>query len=75
MWCFGEGIGWWSWLGGLWMLIVGGGLIALIIWGINRTTRNNNFTSKSSALDIAEKRYAQGEITKDEYEQYRKDLS
>ena len=75
MWCFGEGIGWWSWFGGLWMFILGGGLIALIVWGISRATRSSGLTSKSSALDIAEKRYAKGEITKDEYEQYIKDLS
>ena len=75
MWCLGEGVSWWPWFGGLWMFIFGGGLIALIVWGISTLTRQNSHASKNNALDIAEERYAKGEITKDEYEQYKKDLS
>ena len=74
MWCFGEGISWWPWLGGLWTLIIGGGLIALIVWGISRLTHQHGTVTKSSSLDIVGERYAKGEITKEEYEQYKKDL-
>jgi putative membrane protein len=75
MWCFGEGFGWWPWFGGLWMVIVGGGLIALIVWGVLRITRQNNSVTIKNALDVAKERYAKGEITKEEYDQLRKDLS
>ena len=75
MWCFGEGFSWWPWFGGFWMFIVGGGLIALIVWGMSRLTQQNGPVTKKSALDIAKERYAKGEITKEEYDQFRKDLS
>jgi putative membrane protein len=75
MWCFGEGLGWWPWFGSFWMLIVGGGLIALIVWGISRLTRQNSHVTGNIHLETAKERYAKGEITKEEYDQYKKDLS
>jgi len=65
------GMGWWWILG----LI----LIAAIIWGIVRpygqSNSLNNTANKKSALDILKKRYAKGEIDKEEYEMKKKDLS
>ena len=75
MWCFGEGLSWWPWFGGLWTFIVGGGLIALIAWGISRLTRQGYPVKSNSSLDITKERYAKGEITKEDYDQYKKDLS
>ena len=56
------------------MLIVGGGIIGLITWGIIALTRQNRNVTDSTALEITKDRYAKGEITKEEFEQYRKDL-
>ena len=75
MWCFGEGFSWWPWFGGFWMLIFGGGLIALIVCGVSRLTRQNGSVTRNSPLDTVKERYAKGEITKEQYEQYKKDLS
>ena len=75
MWCFGEGMGWWVWLGGFWMLILGGGLIGFIVWGITRLAKQDSSVTRSSPLDVAKERYAKGEITKEDYDQYQKDLS
>lgn len=75
MWCFGEGAGWWAWFGGIGMFILWGGLIGLIIWGIIRFTRRDSSTTKQASLTIAEERYARGEISKEEFEQIKKDLS
>jgi len=75
MWCFGENVGWWPWFGGLWMLIFGGGFIALIVWGITRLTRNCCVSIQGNALDLAKERYARGEINKEEFERIKKDLS
>jgi putative membrane protein len=67
--------GWWMIFGGIWMLLFWGGLIALIIWGISRLTGHGGPTQKRSALDIARERYARGEISREELEQIKKDLS
>jgi len=70
----GTGMGWWMAFGGLWMVIFWGGIIALIVWGIKKLTYHGNSTDKSNAMEIARARYAQGEITKKEFEQIKKDL-
>ena len=56
------------------MFIVAGGLIALLVWGISRLTRQDRPAVRNSALDTVKERYARGEITKAEYDQYRNDL-
>ena len=62
MWCFGEGISWGSWFGGFWMLLFGGGLTALIVWGVTRVNKVTTPVSKRNSLDIAKERYARGDI-------------
>jgi len=75
MWDMPLGIGWWWIFGGVWMLIFWGGLITLIVWGVTKLSRRNGSTAKHGPLDVAKERYAKGEISRDEYEQLRKDLS
>jgi len=74
-----DGMGWWMMFGGLWMLIFWGGLIFLIVWGIKKLTERggsgSTTTGKRSPLDIAKERYARGEISREEFEQIKKDLS
>lgn len=65
--------------GGMWFgWIFWVALIALIIWLlINQSNRNKqNFIppQQESALDILKKRYARGEITKEEFEQMKEDI-
>ncbi len=72
--------GWgWSWGMGLMMLfglVCTAGFIALIVWLIVHFSRSESTTVKrSSALDIAQERYAKGEISKAEFDQIKKDLS
>ena len=74
MWCFGEGFSLWSWLNIAWVLVVGGGLVALVIWAINRFSKPESINTKSNALDLARERYAKGEITREQFEQIKKDL-
>ena len=76
---------WWDWNNFGWGmglmiffgLIFWGGFIALIIWGVTRLTRQGTSTggTKQSPLDIARERYARGEITREQFEQLKKDLS
>ena len=62
---------WFGWL--FWIIIIG--LILVLIW-TNTRERNKYipFDRKETALDILKKRYAKGEITKEQFDQMKKDL-
>jgi len=75
MWYMHEGMGWWVVFGGAGVLIFWGGLIALIVWGITKLTWRGGTTPKHDPLDVAKERYANGEISRKEFEQLKKDLS
>ncbi len=69
---FGMGFGWL--FGILFLFLIGW----FFLKGINSGNMNSGTSverrEKESALDILKKRYARGEISKDEYEQMKKDL-
>ena len=59
----------------LWIVVLG-----LIIWAVVAAVRPGQFSGSdsattSSALDVLKKRYARGEIDKQEYEEKKKDLA
>ena len=77
-WGAGPGWGMGFGLGGilLWLLLIG--LIVLVVLLIVRTSRRPSGSGGDggdSALEIAKQRYARGEISKQDYEQIRRDLS
>jgi len=78
MWSWGTSMGgWWMVLGAVWMVLFWGGLILLVIWGIKKLSQRDGGGGGGggrSALDIARERYARGEITKEQFEQMKKDL-
>ncbi len=77
MWWGAWGWGWMA-LMMIIMVVFWGGIIALIVWGITRWTRHESTyrtSEQRSPLDIAKERYARGEITKEQFEQIKKDLS
>ncbi len=75
MW-FWSGMGWWMIFGMIWMVIFWGGIIALIVWGVRRLTEHRGpEPTGRTPLDIAKERYARGEITKEQFEQVKRDLS
>ncbi len=63
---------------GGWMFIVWVLIIGLIVWGVIALTRRGTSASdkpeKNNPLDTARERYARGEISKEEFEQIKKDL-
>jgi len=74
-----EGMGWWMMFGGIWMVVFWGGLIALIVWGVKKLTERggskSDINEKRKPLEIVKERYANGEISKQEFERLKKDLS
>ena len=74
MWYMHEGMGWWMVFGGLWVLVFWGGLIALIVWGISKLSGRGDSIPKHNPLDVAKGRYARGEVSREEFEQLKKDL-
>lgn len=76
---YGYGMGG---LGILMMLLFAGLVIGLIVWLVTVVSRNSSpstpiagTTPPQPPLDIAQRRYARGEITKAEYEEIRNALS
>ncbi|HUU63001.1 MAG TPA: SHOCT domain-containing protein [Dehalococcoidia bacterium] len=74
-----DGMGWWMAFGGIFMLLFWGAVIALVVWGISRLRGGRGSSTgpaeKRTPLDIAKERYAKGEISQEEFEQIKKDLS
>ena len=70
---FGMGFGW------VWMLLLLVGFVALVVWLVRLMfPQNSSSTSeveRESALDIAQRRYAEGEISREEYESLKRDLT
>lgn len=61
----------WGWIVGLLVLIV---IVMLILAGINRRTDSRNYRA-DKAMEILRERYARGEISKEEFEERKNNLS
>ncbi len=83
MWHVDHDTGWWMIWGGLMMILFWGAIIGFIVWAIQALTRRESSQTQRSqpgapqpaALDIAEERYARGDITREEFEQIKRDLA
>ncbi len=75
--CNGYGFAGGFWFMWIFWLVILGLIVGLVVWLVNRANRPTISQSPSgvAALDILKKRYARGEITKEEYEDIRKDIS
>ena len=67
--------GWWILAGWLVIVLIWGGLIALGLLSFRWFTKHSAAITKQTPLDIARERYAKGEITKEQFEQIKKDLT
>jgi len=73
MWGVNEGMGWWMLFGWIWMLLFWGAIIWLIVWGVSQLTGAGR-RNEDTPLEIARRRYARGEITREQFDQLRQDL-
>lgn len=67
---------------GLWMavamvswLLLLAGVVVLIVWAFQRFRPGSGQRAEESALEILKKRYARGEISREEYEEKKRDIS
>ncbi len=70
--CCGMDIGggWWMLFGGVGMLLFWGVLIGLVVWGVRAVTgQRDKPLETEDPPKIAERRFAQGEITFEEFEE------
>ena len=75
MWGHWGGWGWgWMGFGFILMIIFWAAVITLIVWGVRHYSHAHQSSNNDSAMDIARQRYAKGEITKEQFEQLKKDL-
>ena len=75
MWDWQDGIGWGMAFGVVLCILFWGTIIALIIWGISKATNRGKANGRRKPLDLAKERYAKGEISKEEFDNIKKDLS
>lgn len=66
---------WWGdgmWFGGFFWIFI----IVLIVWAVSNRRRGfyNWHTDKETAMDILKRRYAKGEISKEQFELMKKDI-
>ncbi len=67
MWTGGMMFGWVFWI----LLLV---IIIWVVFKLLNKNMNTPNTKSESAMDILKRRYAKGEITKEEFEQMKRDL-
>jgi putative membrane protein len=79
MWHYDDGMGWWMIFGGLWMIVAWGIIIGLVIWAVRRIAERDESkptrARSDEALEIAKERYARREMSTEEFEQIKRDLS
>jgi putative membrane protein len=74
---YGYGYGFWGMFAGmLIMLLVLIGLVWLIVWAVRRSDSGRGMDGRpQNAREILDQRYARGEITREQYEQMKQDLT
>lgn len=72
MWHTGEGMGWWMMFGAAMWLFFWAAIVYLVVRFAGHSDRDVPLDDRP--VEIVRRRYAAGEITKDQYEQLRHDL-
>ena len=74
---FGGGMGWIGMIFGfIFFILVVIGIIFLIVWLVKRSNYPGvENRAESKALEVLKERYAKGEITKDQFDNMKKDIN
>ena len=74
MWRAHDGMGWWMIFGGLLWLLFWAAIIYLVASAVSGSRSGGAPKTPSDPLDIARRRYASGEISREEFQRIRADL-
>ncbi len=69
----GGGMGIWMFFGTVFWILLIVGIVLLVVWVVQRASGGSD-RSEESALEILKKRYARGEISKEEFEEKKRSL-
>ncbi len=71
---WGPGFGWWGLVMMVFWVLFIIGIVLLVAWIVRQLAAGPSVTGRTRALEILQERYARGEITREQYEQMRRDL-
>lgn len=71
----GFGAGYGMYFGMVFWILILVGIVALVVWVFQKSGGTQPATANETALDILNKRYARGEIDKEEYEEKKSVIS
>ncbi|MEW6683338.1 MAG: SHOCT domain-containing protein [Nitrospirota bacterium] len=69
----GGGIGLWMLLNTIFWILVIVGVVLLVVWAVQKGTGAGR--TEETALEILKKRYARGEVSKDEFEEKKRHIA
>ena len=70
MWDMHDGMGWWMVFGSVWVVVFWAALVWFVVSALNRKSESGQ-EKEDSPLEIAKRRYARGELSREQYEQIR----
>ena len=73
MWHSADGMGWWMLFGSIWFVVFWGLVLWVVLTLVGRAG-GSGARGDDSPVEIARRRYARGDITREEFEQIRRDL-
>lgn len=73
-WTMDGGMGIWMLFNMIFWILLTIGIAFLVIWIVRRSGGAEVSNSGESSLEILKKRYARGEITKEEFEEKKRDI-
>lgn len=75
MWHMGDGMAWWMVLGTLFEIVVVVAVLVLIANYVGTPRTDRSLPPSDAPLEIVKRRYANGEITREQFDQLRRDLT
>ncbi|MBI3806774.1 MAG: SHOCT domain-containing protein [Nitrospirae bacterium] len=70
----GDGMGIWMLFGIVFWILIIVGIVLLVVWVVQKALGGGAGGTEGSVLEILKKRYARGEISKEEFEEKKRDL-